>query len=50
MDRRVQRTRAQLKAALTELMAEKDIQDIIDEQIKEIDKIAEKKNKEIMEI
>ena len=28
MDRRVQRTRAQLKAALTELMAEKDIQDI----------------------
>ena len=29
---------------------EKNIQDIIDEQIKEIDKIAEKKNKEIMEI
>ena len=29
---------------------EKDIQDITDAQIKEIDKIAEKKNKEIMEI
>lgn len=29
---------------------EKDIQDVIDAQIKEIDKIAEKKNKEIMEI
>ena len=29
---------------------EKDIQDITDSQIKEIDKIAEKKNKEIMEI
>ena len=29
---------------------EKDIQDIIDAQIKEIDKIADKKNKEIMEI
>ena len=29
---------------------EKDIQDIIDSQIKEIDKLAEKKNKEIMEI
>ena len=29
---------------------EKEIQDIIDAQIKEIDKIAEKKNKEIMEI
>lgn len=29
---------------------EKDIQDIIDVQVKEIDKIAEKKNKEIMEI
>ena len=29
---------------------EKDIQDIIDAEIKEVDKIAEKKNKEIMEI
>ena len=29
---------------------EKDIQDIIDAQIKEIDKISDKKNKEIMEI
>ena len=29
---------------------EKEIQDVIDAQIKEIDKIAEKKNKEIMEI
>ena len=29
---------------------EKDIQNIIDDQIKEIDKLAEKKNKEIMEI
>ena len=29
---------------------EKEIQDIIDLQIKEIDKYAEKKNKEIMEI
>lgn len=29
---------------------EKEIQDIIDVQIKEIDKLADKKNKEIMEI